>query len=75
MDSKEYLYRNNFRICRKVWADNNNQDGKRPSSIELTLYRPKLNGNGEYITDKKSVENNDQYLNGKVYKKSIIFNC
>ena len=55
--------------AQKVWADNNNQDGKRPSSIELTLYRPKLNGNGEYITDKNLVENNDKYLNGKVYKK------
>ncbi len=55
----------------KVWHDNNNQDGKRPSSIELTLYRPKLNGNGEYITDKKSVQNNDKYLNEKVYEKVL----
>ena len=54
--------------AQKVWDDNNNQDGKRPSSIELTLYRPKLNGNGEYITDKNLVKNNDKYLNGKVYK-------
>ena len=55
----------------KVWDDNNNQDGKRPSSIELTLYRPKLDKNGEYITDKNSVQNNDKYLNEKVYEKVL----
>ena len=65
-------------IGKKIWNDNNNQDGKRPESINIKLY-----ANGEYVTTGSFTagENNnwtyaftnlDKYSNGKLIEYTIL---
>ena len=44
----------------KIWNDNNNQDGKRPTSIKVKLYKKVGNNNQEYVTEKVVTEGADK---------------
>ena len=44
----------------KIWNDNNNQDGKRPTSIKVKLYKKVGNNNPEYVTEKVVTEGADK---------------
>ena len=44
----------------KIWNDNNNQDGKRPTSIKVKLYKKVGNNNLEYVTEKVVTEGADK---------------
>ena len=44
----------------KIWNDNNNQDGKRPTSIKIKLYKKVGNNNQEYVTEKVVTEGADK---------------
>ena len=44
----------------KTWNDNNNQDGKRPTSIKVKLYKKVGNNNPEYVTEKVVTEGADK---------------
>ena len=44
----------------KIWKDNNNQDGKRPTSIKVKLYKKVGNNNPEYVTEKVVTEGADK---------------
>ena len=51
----------------KTWLDNDNQDGKRPKSINIHLYK-----NGEYVASKVVTENgNWSYTFANLYKYEI----
>ena len=44
----------------KIWNDNNNQDGKRPTSIKVKLYKKVGNNNQKYVTEKVVTEGADK---------------
>ena len=44
----------------KIWNDNNNQDGKRPTSIKVKLYKKVGDNNPEYVTEKVVTEGADK---------------
>ena len=44
----------------KIWNDNNNQDGKRPTSIKVKLYKKIGNNNQKYVTEKVVTEGADK---------------
>ena len=44
----------------KIWNDNNNQDGKRPTSIKVKLYKKVGDNNPEYLTEKVVTEGADK---------------
>ena len=63
----------------KVWDDSNNQDGKRPTNVQVQL---KSNGNNEGVTITLNSENNwkytwenlPKYNNGKDFDIEMVFN-
>ena len=61
----------------KTWADNNNQDGKRPSEITVDLYADgvKVDGQSKTVTEADgwtySWNNLDKYKNGKEIKYTV----
>ena len=61
----------------KIWADNNNQDGKRPSEITVDLYADgvKVDGQSKTITEADgwtySWSNLDKYKDGKEIKYTV----